>query len=195
MKHLEGTSQDTTTQKVKGKTFEEYSDQYNRVNTNAQTRLTVSAFLGSACLGIFGIFLPNSLEITRTDPGSTLAVIVEGFVGCASVMFLLMSAALSIILIRLGDLNFKFRKALKDGDGTFKISDPQKKILDSIIRLYDGVYILHYLGLIAVLISLPIMGFHINQWVGRIILVALGLVILGFWRSLRFVFLYRTYGQ
>ena len=167
---------------------------YVRVNTIAQTRLTVSSFLGSICLSIFAVFLPTALHISGFDWGSLLAAIIEVLLGSASVFFLVMAAALSIVLVRLGDLNSRLgpnvRKLLSEGVSV-KINNKDKDTLDNIITLYDRIYVIYYSGLVAVLLSLPFMGFHVHVVVGWAILVTyLGVFIL-FRKSLKFVFFYK----
>jgi hypothetical protein len=167
------------------------SEGYVRVNTNAQTRLTVSAFLASICLSTFAVFLPTTFPISGFDWGSVLAVIVEGLLGGASVFFLVMAAAMSNVLMRLGDLNSSVRNSLSEGRRT-QISKKDKYTLDNVIKLYDRIFLVYYLGLGAVLLSLPFMGFHVHAVVGVTVLIAFIGVGICFRKSLRFVIFYRS---
>lgn len=165
---------------------------YIRVSTNAQTRLTVSTFLGSICLSIFAVFLPNTFQLTGSDTGSILAVITEVLIGSACVLFLLITAAVSIVLIRLSDLNPSVRKLLDDIEANIQISEKDRHNLESIIKLYHGIYLINYISLGALLLCLPIVGFRINMWVGICILATLVLGFLYFFPSLGFVILYKS---
>lgn len=121
---------------------------------------------------------------------SILAVIIDVLIGSACVLFLLIATAVSIALIRLRDLNPSFRNLLNDESVTVQFSDTERNNLEDIIKLYSGIYRVNYAGIIALLLSLPLIAFRINIWVGIGIVATLIVGFSYFYKSLEFVIFY-----
>lgn len=147
------------------------SAQFVRVNTNAPTRLTISSFLATICLSTFAVFLPTAINIGRFDVGAFLALGAEILLGAASVFFLVVAVAMSSILIRFGTLDSAAQKSLIAGT-SLPLSSNDEDTIYKAVQFYDHAIRLVYWGVTLVLLSLPLIGFHVHIAVGIGILVA-----------------------
>jgi len=157
------------------KTPEYYTD-YARVNTNSSIRLTVSTFLASICLATFAVFLPNAIQISGFDLGAALVLSSETLLGVASVLFLIVATVMSIVLTRFGLFSHTMRKSLDEGM-SISLEDYDMNTLTKAVDLYNHAVIVMYGGLLAVLVSLPLLGFHIHPVIG--VAIVLTFIVLG----------------
>ena len=153
------------------------SHTFLRINSNASTRLTVSAFLGGITFTTFAVLVPDPAKIGQ-GLDSILLLIAGMLLSCATLLFLLTAATNAAVLICLSSISSKALVALREGrpipNGENWSGDKNK--LEAAQKYYRQVNPLMPWGLVAILVSMLPVGFHVHYLVGltaTILLIAL----------------------
>ena len=153
------------------------SQTYLRINSNASTRLTVSAFLGGITFTTFAVLVPDPAKIGQGFD-SILLLITAMLLSCATLLFLLTAAINAAVLLCHSNISSQALVALREG-GPIPHSENwsgDKNKLEAAQKYYRQVNPLMPWGLVAIVVSMIPVGFHVHFVVGltaTILLIAL----------------------
>lgn len=144
---------------------------YLRLNRSAPNRLTVSTFLAGFTLAAFVALFSAAQHIDQLNSDAVVLFLADAFLGVATLLFLVSTTATYVAMQRIAGLSSGAMQTVDSVHPSFSPGDDTRLREAEAIYLEPATFIVW--GLLLIVASLLLVGWHIHPALGGILFIGL----------------------